>query len=115
MKIQYIVLIVVDVIILFGVGLYWGLLNQTEGLELLNKEDAFCENHRGKSGVLEESCGKLTEKNCNSTNCCVYTSENKCVAGSAKGPTFNSDEKGKTIALDYYYYQNKCYGPKCAK
>lgn len=109
-------MIVVDVIILFAVGLYWAtMLNQTEGLEVLSKEDSFCESHRGKSGVLEESCGKLTEQNCNSTSCCVYTSAEKCVAGSVKGPTFNSDEKGKTIALDFYYYQNKCYGPKCAK
>jgi len=114
MKIQYILLIIVDVIILFGVGLYWATLRK-EGLEVLSKEDAFCESHRGKSGVLEESCGKLTEKNCNSTSCCVYTSANKCVAGSVKGPTFNSDEKGKTIPLDFYYYQSKCYGPKCAK
>jgi hypothetical protein len=37
------------------------------------------------------------------------------VAGGARGPTFNTDENGKTNNLDYYYYQNKCYGAKCKK
>lgn len=82
---------------------------------IMNKNDAFCENHRGKSEDLEESCGKLTEQNCNSTSCCVWASPGKCLAGSASGPTFNSDDKGKTIELDYYYYQGKCYGNGCSK
>ena len=80
---------------------------------LQNKSDGFCEHHRGSSHILEQSCGKLTQGNCNSTSCCVWTSNNKCVAGKAKGPTFNTDDNGKTKNLDYYYYQNKCYGPKC--
>lgn len=78
-----------------------------------NKSDAFCEHHRGSSHILEQSCGKLTQDNCNSTSCCVWTSNNKCVAGKANGPTFNTDKNGKTNNLDYYYYQNKCYGSKC--
>lgn len=78
-----------------------------------NKSDAFCEHHRGSSHILQQSCGKLTQQNCNNTSCCVWTSENKCVAGKNTGPTFNSDNNGKTKNLDYYYYQNKCYGPKC--
>jgi len=78
-----------------------------------NKSDSFCEHHRGSSHVLEESCGKLTQRNCNSTSCCVWTSDNKCLAGKANGPTFNTDDNGKTKNLDYYYYQNKCFGPKC--
>lgn len=80
---------------------------------IVNKSDAFCENHRGSSNILEQSCGELTQDNCNSTSCCVWTSNNKCVAGKANGPTFNSDKNGKTKNLDYYYYQNKCYGAKC--
>ena len=88
-----------------------------EGFEdnsiIMNKSNAFCESHRGSSGALDESCGKLTQTNCNSTSCCVWTSENKCMAGGQGGPTFNSDTKGKTKQLDYYYFQNKCYGDKC--
>jgi len=78
-----------------------------------NKSDAFCQYHRGSSHILEQSCGKLTQDNCNSTSGCVWTSNNKCVAGKANGPTFNTDKNGKTNNLDYYYYQNKCYGSKC--
>jgi len=80
---------------------------------IMNKSDAFCESHRGSSGALDNSCGALTKTNCNTTSCCVWTSDDKCVAGGANGTTFNSDSKGKTKQLDYYYFQNKCYGPKC--
>jgi hypothetical protein len=80
---------------------------------IMNKSDAFCESHRGSSGALDDSCSKLTKTNCNTTSCCVWTSDDKCVAGGANGPTFNSDSKGKTKQLDYYYFQNKCYGAKC--
>jgi hypothetical protein len=89
-----------------------------EGLDNLNtslttnKSDAFCESHRGDSNILNQSCSKLNEKNCNTTSCCIWSSNNKCVAGNKDGAIFNS-EKGKTINLDYYYYQNKCYGNKC--
>jgi len=91
-----------------------------EGLETMpetdiihNKNTAFCESQRGSSDVLNETCGNLTKRNCTTTSCCVFTSENKCVAGGVGGPTFNSDTKGKTMNLDYYYYQEKCYGSKC--
>lgn len=75
--------------------------------------DAFCETYKGASGNLNTACEKLTNKNCNATSCCILTNERKCVAGNADGPTFNTDSNGKTINLDYYYYQNKCYGDKC--
>jgi len=91
-----------------------GLQNANPDTSIIaNKSNSFCEHHRGSSHVLEESCGKLTQRNCNSTSCCVWTSDNKCLAGKASGPTFNTDDNGKTKNLDYYYYQNKCYGPKC--
>ena len=80
---------------------------------IMNKSDAFCESYRGSSGSLDDACGKLTQTNCGSTSCCVWTSDSKCVAGGEGGPTFNSDSKGKTKQLDYYYFQNKCYGDKC--
>ena len=80
---------------------------------IMDKSDAFCESYRGSSGSLDDACSKLTKTNCGSTSCCVWTSDSKCVAGSEGGPTFNSDAKGKTKKLDYYYFQNKCYGDKC--
>lgn len=86
-----------------------------EGLEnsIKTGADAFCESYKGSSGDLNTSCGKLTNKNCNATSCCILSSDKKCVAGNADGPTYNTDSNGKTINLDYYYYQNKCYGDKC--
>jgi len=80
---------------------------------IMNSKDAFCQSFRGSSGELDEACGKMTRNNCSDTSCCVWTSNGKCRAGSADGPTFNSDEKGKTIPLDYYYFQGKCHGAKC--
>jgi hypothetical protein len=72
---------------------------------------AFCDTNKGYT--LEQSCNKLTNYNCGQTSCCVWTSDNKCKAGNKSGPLFNSDSNGKTIPLDYYYFQNKCYGDKC--
>ena len=80
---------------------------------IMNKSDAFCESHRGSSGDLDKSCEKLTKNNCNSTSCCVWTSNNKCTAGNERGPVFNTHKNGKTKSLDYYYFQNKCYGDSC--
>jgi len=79
--------------------------------EILSGNKAFCETHKGFD--QETSCNKLTNYNCNLTSCCVWTSDNKCKAGTASGPTFGSDSKGKTQPLDYYYYENKCYGTGC--
>jgi hypothetical protein len=90
-----------------------GLTNAPDTSIIFNKNDAFCESHSGSGGSLDDSCGKLTKNNCNSTSCCVWTSENKCGAGYINGPTFNTEPNGKTKQLDYYYFQNKCYGPKC--
>jgi hypothetical protein len=86
--------------------------NTIEGLAT-NPSDAFCANYRGSGGKLDSACQKLTKNNCNSTSCCVWTSENKCAAGNANGPIFNSDSNGKTKQLGYYFFQNKCYGEKC--
>lgn len=80
----------------------------------MNKNDAFCDKYRGSSGELNGKCGALTKNNCGDTSCCVWTSDQKCVAGNAQGPTFNSGENGKTKIHDYYYFQNKCYGDKCS-
>ena len=86
-----------------------------EGLQnsILSPSDAFCESHRGSSRTLDKSCKKLTNGNCNSTSCCVWTSDNKCAAGNIKGPKFNTSKNGKTNQLDYYYFEGKCYGTNC--
>ena len=90
-----------------------GLQNPPDTSIVMNKSDAFCEKHRGSSGSLNDSCAKMTDKNCNSTSCCVLVNGKKCAAGNADGPTFNTDSNGKTKNLGFYYYQSKCYGPKC--
>ena len=83
-----------------------------EGLDtILPSNKAFCETNKGFN--LETSCNNLTKYNCGLTSCCVWTSDNKCKAGNKSGPTFNSNASGKTNSLDYYFFQNKCYGEKC--
>ena len=88
-----------------------------EGLETnpltTNSSTAFCESNKGFS--KEQACNKLTKYNCNLTSCCIWTSDNKCKAGNQDGALFGSDSNGKTIPLDYYYFQNKCYGENCPK
>ena len=72
---------------------------------------AFCESYKGSSAQLNTDCGRLTQKNCNETSCCVFAN-NKCVAGSANGPTYNTDNNGNTNTSPYYF-QNQCYGSNC--
>ena len=89
-------------------GLQPGTLGiQPDTLNLSTGANAFCDLYRGSSNRLNNSCGKLTEKNCNETSCCVFTN-NKCVAGGANGPTYNSDSNGNT-STEKYYFQNQCY------
>jgi hypothetical protein len=71
--------------------------------------DNFC---KSSSDSLKESCTKLTKKNCNETSCCIMLNGKKCVVGNQDGPTFKTDS-GEDITVDYYYYQNKCYGNNC--
>jgi hypothetical protein len=91
--------------------------NLSEGFNLNNAPfitgpaDAFCQSKSG--AALETSCNQLTKGNCGRTGCCVWTSDNKCKSGGINGPTFNTGSNGKTLALDYYYFQGKCYGNGC--
>lgn len=73
----------------------------------------FCESHLGKSADLEKSCNRLTKKRCAQTSCCVFTSNHKCSAGSVDGATYKTDKNGELITMDYYYYQDKCFGKTC--
>jgi hypothetical protein len=83
--------------------------NDTDTSIDLNPISDFC---KSGSDSLKTSCGKLTKKNCNSTTCCIMLNGEKCVAGNEDGPTFKT-ESGEDINIDYYYYQNKCYGNSC--
>ena len=76
---------------------------------------AFCKshNHLPSANKLETSCSRLTNENCKSVSCCVLLNGEKCVAGGARGPTFRMETNGTKRSVDYYYYQNKCYGSKC--
>ncbi len=74
--------------------------------------DLFADFCKINLGSLKEACSNLTNKNCNKTPCCVVLNGEKCVAGSKNGPTFKT-ELGKNINIDFYYFQNKCYGDGC--
>ena len=77
-----------------------------EGLDMSSADD-FCSSTR-------HSCEKLTNKNCNKTSCCVVLNGEKCVSGAEDGPTFKTSN-GEKVSVDYYYFQNKCYGDGCNK
>ncbi len=69
-----------------------------------------CEETKNDLAALNAQCSKLTEYNCKRIGCCVFTNENKCVAGDRTGPTAEYNTN-----IDYYYYKNKCYGSNCPK
>jgi hypothetical protein len=75
----------------------------------------FCKTFQTSSDKLEKQCNKLTNSNCLSSGCCVLLNGQKCVAGGSNGPTFQSGPSGSPMNIDYYYYQNKCYGNHCPK
>jgi hypothetical protein len=86
--------------------------NKNENSLILSGSKAFCATNKGYN--LDQQCNKLIKGGCNDTSCCVWTHENKCVAGGKNGPTFSSSNHINTES-DYYYYQNKCYGIGCSK
>ena len=92
-------------------GLYTDLKSRDE-MNALNMKPAesLCECAQRDLNTLNTQCGMLTEFNCKRVGCCVYTSDNKCVAGNQSGPT--AEYAGN---IDYYYYKNKCYGSNCPK
>lgn len=97
------------------------------------------------SSQQQKKCKKLNNKSCNSTSCCIWLSNNTCVAGNKKGPIFygkkmptmdginvaseekhsgieygqhcNSIDGKKCFTLDYFYFRNKCIDArgKCPK
>jgi len=71
--------------------------------------DSFCECSSSNAEQMQQQCSNLTEYNCKRVGCCVFTSDNKCVAGNEQGPS------DSLLSVDYYYYKNKCYGNNCPK
>lgn len=84
-----------------------------EGLTNLDRKRGFCKNNQTDAAKLEKGCNNLSRDNCNTVNCCVYLNGSKCVAGDKTGPTFSTDNSGKTVDVDTYYFRNKCHGPGC--
>jgi len=126
LKIGIFVLFILALMNIMGINLndYINILSQNSSLlegfvldiqpgtqNLATGANAFCDLYRGSSSRLNNECRRLTEKNCNETSCCVFTN-NRCVAGGANGPTYNTNSNGKTIRADYYF-QNQCYGANC--
>jgi regulatory protein YycI of two-component signal transduction system YycFG len=111
----FIVMIIIFIILLFNIFFSKTIIETLQdkkppdmSIDMSISTD-FCKSNLGS---LKESCSKLTNNNCNMTSCCVVVNGKKCAAGSKNGPTYKT-ESGKNINIDYYYYQNKCYGDGC--
>jgi len=108
-------------IFMLFVFMYFYYANIKEGLKDMyidtnlstNFADSFCESTQLSGNESKQGCQKLTQNNCRSTSCCIWTSNEKCDAGGKDGLLFNTDTNGKVIPLDYYYYKDTCYGKKC--
>ena len=95
------IIIVVIVILVYNYSTNAG--KQIEGLDNELSTDmsvSFCNKFGGDSSQLENACGRLTSKNCKSSNCCVWVNGNKCSAGGITGPTFKTDADGNKISSD---------------
>jgi len=83
--------------------------NKDNDFLTINPIDGFCESYLGDASNLEQACNRLTKNRCLKTSCCVYSSNNKCVAGSKDGPTYKTDKQGNKIPYDYYYHKSIKY------
>ena len=75
-------------------------------------EEDICKKYAGDYKTIDSKCKSADKDTCNLLNCCVLLNGEKCVAGSANGPSYLTDQ-GNTIDYKYYYYKNKCYGDGC--
>ena len=71
----------------------------------------FCEKYRSSGRKRERECNKLTKENCAYTSCCVYTNNNKCVAGSKDGPLYKT-KNGEKINVTTFHHYGKSHGKK---
>ena len=92
--------------------IYFYYPNIKEGL-MSDFAKSFCQVNEVSGKKLNENCSKLTEKNCTSTSCCIWTSNKTCKAGNQDGLLFKKDINGNPVNIDYYYFGEKCYGEKC--
>jgi hypothetical protein len=101
-------------LLILGVAIY-NSSNGNEGFEIKDsyRTDAFCKANSSNLNELNNKCKKVPMKSCKKMGCCVFTSDKECVGGSKHGPIFNTDKNGKTRKLDYFYFEDKCYGEGC--
>ena len=90
------------------------LTNEPTTSEVVNQpinKVGFCEATQNSMIERDQKCNALDKNICSSTDCCVLFGGEKCVAGSASGPTNKSNYSDITVInRDYYYYRGKCYG-----
>jgi hypothetical protein len=89
-------------------------IDMSEFHDEMKMENSFCSHNSGDLHNLEKQCNNLSKDNCSKVSCCGYLNDTKCVNGNRLGPNFRTDNDGKTIQIDSYYYMNKCTnGKKC--
>lgn len=102
-------------------------LTKTKEMKMTNliKSD-FCNRDMSNHNTIHKKCGALSEAVCNKTSCCTFVNGktvpkksgdkpkkiSKCMGGSVGGPTYNKDGDVR-FNVDYYFYQNRCYGNGC--
>jgi len=120
-KKKFLNIVILFLCFMLFVFIYFNYFNIKEGLKDMYIENnlssdfakSFCESTNSSGAELQTECKKLTQDNCRSTSCCIWTSNEKCDAGGKDGLLFNTDSNGKLIPLDYYYYKDQCYGKNC--
>ena len=69
----------------------------------LKLDEAFC-NSKYSLVEIDKKCKTLSDKNCSLVNCCVFLNGEKCVGGSASGPTYLS-VNGENVDVKYYRHK----------
>lgn len=73
--------------------------------------DSFCNVSKDNPIQLESNCNKFDKEGCNTSDCCVYVTDDNgvnCKGGDESGPHFNGTKKNPLNILTYFF-KNKCY------
>lgn len=120
-----IISIIIVVIVIFFILVIFDILNidfklktevdlntaESKTITIETFADSFCKVSKHDHNQLESDCNKFDKEGCNTTDCCVYvTDENgvQCKGGNERGPHFNGTKKNPLNILTYFY-KNKCY------
>lgn len=71
-------------------------------------QDIIKKNISGDLHKQEETCRGFSTRACRNSSFCVLLDGDRCHSGNRTGLTFHTDDEGKEIKYNYFWFHNKC-------